>query len=343
MRQDVQFSLPDDASEASGSIDAVQQAIQHAPQRAQVLLAGEIVPAAESQAQDLQWRRFSSVFLSNPRVLTGLYIVGFFILIGLFGPFLTHQDPNALSSDMFRAPSPAHWLGTTQRGEDIFSQIAYGARVSLLMSFAAAIGATLIAVVAGLAAGYFGGWIDEVISFLINIFLVLPGMPLAIVIASFAVKGPVTIVLVLLFTSWPWGARVLRAQTLSIRQREFVTSARVIGERPWQVILVEILPNEIALVASSFVSTFVHATLTAVALEFLGLGDMMVASWGTVLHWAQVDSALMANGWWQFVPAGLCVAILCAGLTFINFGIDEIANPALRSERKLRKSKKGIA
>jgi peptide/nickel transport system permease protein len=278
-------------------------------------------------------------------MITGLCIVGFFILMALFAPLLVHQSPTFFSNDLFQRPSAAHWLGTTQRGEDIFAQLVYGARISLLISFIAATGATLISVVVGLTAGYFGGWIDEILSFLANIFLVVPGMPLAIVIASFAVKGFWTITLVLLFTNWSWGARVLRAQTLSLSQREFVTAARTTGESSWRIIFFEILPNEVGIVASSFVGAFIYATLAEVALEFLGLGDVSVPSWGVILYWAQTDGTLLSGGWWQFIPAGLCVAALCAGLSFINFGIDELANPRLRREPKPKaiKARKAVA
>jgi peptide/nickel transport system permease protein len=186
--------------------------------------------------------------------------------------------------------------------------------------------------------------IDEVLSFITNIFLVLPGLPLAIVIASFVpIKGPTIIVLVLLLTSWPWGARVLRAQTLSIRQREFVTAAASMGEKSWRVIFLEILPNEIAVVASSFVGTFIYATLTSITLEYLGLGDISTASWGSMLFWAKADHALSIGSWWQFVPPGLCVALLCAGLTFINFGIDELANPKLRREKRPKNVRRALS
>ncbi|HLZ57574.1 MAG TPA: ABC transporter permease [Ktedonosporobacter sp.] len=288
------------------------------------------------------WHDTLQVLLGNPRLVVGLCIVGFFVLLALVGPFLARQGPTTLSHDLFQHPSLQHWLGTTQRGEDIFSQIAYGARYSLLISFGAATGSTLLSMLFGLTAGYFGGWIDEVLSFLINIFLTLPGLILAVVIASFAVRGPLSILLVLLVTGWAYGARVLRSQTLSIRSREFVAAATTMGEGSWRIIFTEILPNMIAIVAAGFVGTFIYAILTEVTLEFLGLGDITVPTWGTILYWAQGDAALLAGGWWQFVPAGLCVAILCAGLTFINFGVDEIANPALRQVGKQRKKRKVV-
>lgn len=287
--------------------------------------------------QQSLWKTLVSVVTVNPRMTTGFCILGFFVLLGLVGPFLAHYNPTGLSNDLFQGPSAKHWLGTTPRGEDIFAQLAYGTRSSLLISFVAAIGSTLLSMIIGLTAGYFGGWVDDVLSFLTNIFLVLPGLPLAIVIAAFAVKGTWTIIAVLLLTSWPWGARVLRAQTLSMRQREFVGASRLMGEKPWRIIFSEILPNEIAIVSSGFVGTFIYAALTEVALEFLGLGDSTTPTWGVILYWAQSENALLSGGWWQFVPPGLCVAVLCAGLAFINFGIDEFANPALRTERGLRK------
>src|SRR5947209_11450854 len=222
----------------------------------------------------------------------------------------------------------------------MFAQIVYGARVTLLVAFVAAIGSTILQVVMGLSSAYYGGIVDELLSLIINVFLVLPGLPLTIVLASLASvnaanKNEFVIALVLLFTTWSYGARVLRAQTLSLKEREFVTAARASGESSLRIIFAEILPNEAALVASTFIGTFVYAIGAEVALEFLGLGDTSRASWGVILYWAQNNGALIVGKWWQFIPAGLCVAILCAGLTFINFGIDELANPRLRKEGKL--------
>jgi len=280
---------------------------------------------------------------SNPKFAVGIGIVAFFVLIALAAPLLTPYNPDASIVTGSQPPSPAHIFGTTGLGQDMFAQLVYGARITISIGFIAAIGSTALQVFFGLTSAYFGGLIDEVLSLLINVFLVLPGLPLAIVLASLASanaaanKNEIVIALVLLFTSWSYGARVLRAQTLSLKEREFVTAARSMGETPFRIIFAEILPNEVALVASTFVGTFVYAVGAEVALEFLGLGDTSRASWGEILYWAQINAALIVGKWWQFVPAGLCVALLCAGLTFINFGIDELANPRLRSERPLRR------
>lgn len=298
-----------------------------------------LVPAKKQSL----WRMMLAVLTGNARMTIGICIIAFFVFVALVVPFLTPIGPNVSTNDLSQGPSFHHLLGTTQEGYDIFSRLVNGARLSLLTSFTAAAGATIIAMVIGLVAGYCGGWVDDVLSLITNVFLILPGMPLAIVIASFAVHGTWTIIVVLLVTGWAWGARVLRAQTLSMRQREFVSSARTTGENLWRIVFFEILPNEIAIVASSFVGTFIYAALTEVALEYLGLGDTNVASWGTILYWAQTHNALLANHWWEFIPAGLCVAILCAGLSCVNFGIDALANPALRVESKRRKIKKAVA
>lgn len=288
--------------------------------------------------------RFLRALTANPKITFGLCVVAFFILIALCAPLLTHYGPEEKVAATALPPSAAHVLGTTGLGQDLFSQLVYGARVSLLIGFIAAIGSTALQILFGVASGYFGGLIDEVLSLITNIFLVLPGLPLAIVIAALANgasanKNEYVIALVLLVTSWSYGARVLRAQTLSLREREFVTASRASGESAFRIIFFEIVPNEVALVASTFVGTFVYAIGAEVALEFLGLGDAGQASWGTILFWAQNNGALLSGQWWQFLPAGVCVAVLCASLTFVNFGIDEIANPNLRNEKRTKSAK----
>lgn len=288
-------------------------------------------------------RSILSILTSNRKIAVGFGIVAFFVLVAVAAPLLTPYNPDATIVVGSLPPSSAHIMGTTSLGQDMFAQLVYGARVTLLIGFTAAIGSTLLQIFFGLTSGYFGGIIGDTLALIINVFLVLPGLPLAIVLASLASansaanKNEFIIALVLLFTSWSYGARVLRAQTLSLKEREFVEAARATGEGSLRIIFFEILPNEFALVASTFVGTFVYAVGAEIALEFLGLGDTSKASWGEILYWAQNNAALIIGKWWQFVPAGLCVAVLCAGLTFINFGIDELANPRLRVERPRRK------
>jgi peptide/nickel transport system permease protein len=288
-------------------------------------------------------RRF---FTQNQKMTFGLSLIVFFVLIAILGPFLIRTDPNAFSNDVLEGPSLSHWFGTTQTGQDVFSQVIAGARVSIFSGLLTGLIVTVFSVIIGLTAGYFGGGIDDTLSLLINVFLVLPAFPLAIVLAAFLpFKGPVTVSLVILITSWAWGARVLRAQTLSMRRREFVEAAKASGETTIRIIFFEILPNEIAIVAAGFVGTVIFVILAEAGLEFLGLGDSTVVSWGTMFYWAGNNDALLLGAWWWFVPPGVCIAVLGAALAFVNFGIDEMANPRLRREPKPKaiKVKKVVA
>src|SRR5205809_2996038 len=287
------------------------------------------------------WRAMTS----SRRVAIGSAIVGFFILIGLIGPFFMPYNPNATSHLFITPPSPTHWLGTTVVGEDIFSQLIYGTRTSVFWGLATALIVTVLSVLVGLVGGYLSGLTDDSLTLVTNVSLVLPALPLAIVLAAYFPRGPLTISMVIVITSWAWQARVLRSQTLSLRSREFVIASRVGGENAWRIIFCEIFPNEISLVVAGFVSTTIFIILAWAALEFLGLGDGTIPSWGGMLYWAQQAGALGGGLWWWFIPTGLCIATLGAGLALINFGIDEVADPRLRPERpvKKRKTRKAVA
>ncbi|MFL5660793.1 MAG: ABC transporter permease [Ktedonobacteraceae bacterium] len=312
-------------------------------------LVESVVPSSGAQTEEknapAQWQRSSlgrslhtlwRIFTLNRKATIGICLVLFFILVAIFGPLFIHTDPGALSNDVLIPPSATHWLGTTQTGQDIFSQLVIGTRVSILWGFATGLVVTALSVTVGLVAGYLGGIVDETLSLLINIFLVLPGFPLAVVLAAYLpLKGPLTVALVIALTSWAYQARVLRSQTLSMRHRDFVESASSIGEATWRIIFFEILPNEIAIVAAGFVSTAIYVILAAAGLEFLGLGDVTVIDWGTMFYWAQNNDALLLGAWWWYVAPGMCIALLGAGLALINFGIDEVANPRLRAETRL--------
>ncbi|HEY0753284.1 MAG TPA: ABC transporter permease [Ktedonobacteraceae bacterium] len=281
----------------------------------------------------------------NRKVAAGSIIVGIFLLVALFGPLFVPAGANIITHNGNLPPSAAHWLGTTSLGQDILSQLVLGTQTSVLWGFFSGILVIVIAIVIGLVGGYFGGVIDEILSFLTNVFLVLPGIPLMLVLASYVPPGSLTISLVVAGTSWAFGARMLRAQTLSMRSREFVAAARSNGESALRIIFYEIFPNQLSLVAANFVSTMIQVILAFATLQFLNLGDSLQASWGGMLYWANSQNALLAGQWWWFVPPGACIAILGAGLSLINFGIDEVADPRLRSEPKIKvpKIKKAVA
>lgn len=269
----------------------------------------------------------------SKKTWVGFGIIGFFVVIAVAGPSLAPYHPSAATGPSLAGPSARHWLGTTQTSQDVLSQLLDGTRTTLVVGFLAGLIATVLSVLVGVTSGYLGGWWDEGLSLLANLFLVIPALPLLIVLTFFVPKGgPFVIALVISVTGWAWGARVLRAQTLSIRRRDYVEAARIAGERGWRIIVFEILPNEAAVVASSFLFTVLFAVLTQVALDFLGLVNVSGSwSWGLMLYWAQSDQALGVGAWWWFVPPGLCIALLGIGLTLANFGLDEFIDPRLRA------------
>lgn len=281
----------------------------------------------------------------NGKSLTGLVILGFFVLLAVFGDLIAPYGPLDKDFDALRQPpSGAHWLGTTHMGEDVFSQIVYGTRGVLVVGLSAGVIATLIAVAIGVTAGYLSGWKSESLSALTNVFLVLPALPLMIIVASQYDNPSLLLVsAVLAITGWAWGGRVLRAQTMSLRNRDFVQAARANGEPLHRIIAVEMLPNLTAIIASSFVGTVTAAVLGLTTLAFIGVIPITNLNWGTILYWAQQNGAF-PDFWWWYVPAGLCIALLGTALSLINFGIDEYVNPRLRSagERARALRKKGM-
>ena len=266
------------------------------------------------------------------KALVGASLLALFAVVAVFGPFFA-GDPTALVGIPLQAPSAAHWLGTNGQGQDVLTQLIVGTRVSLALGFTVGILVVLIGAVVGVTAGYFGGRIDGLLSVFSNVFLVLPGMPLAIVIAAYLPSGPFTVGLVLVVTGWAWNARVMRAQALALRRRDFVAAAIVAGESDFRILMAEILPNMMSVLVAQVIGSTVYAIGAQVGLEFLGLGDVSRVTWGTMLYWAQNDSALLTGSWWTFVPAGLCVALVGFALTLVNSGFDEITNPRLQLER----------
>jgi peptide/nickel transport system permease protein len=271
--------------------------------------------------------------LENRKAAAGAAIILFFVLLGLLGPVLVSKDPSAFVGRPHQPPSSEYLLGTTGQGQDVLAQTIAGARTSLAVGFATGFAVMAIGALVGMVAGFLGGWIDSVLSFFTNVFLIIPGLPLAVVIAAYLKPGPVTIGLVLVITGWAWNARMLRAQLLSLREKDFVLAAIVSGEGRLRIIFREILPNMTSLLMSGFISATVYAIGAQVGLEFLGIGDVSAVTWGTNLYWAANDAALLTGAWWTVVPTGLCVALIGFALVLVNFAIDEHTNPRLRAER----------
>lgn len=266
------------------------------------------------------------------KAAAGAALLVAFVAVAAVGPLLA-GDPDALVGVPLQPPSAAHWLGTTGQGQDVLAQTVAGTRLSLAIGFAVGTAVVLVGALVGVTAAYFGGRADAVLSLLFNVFLVIPGLPLAIVIAAYLPAGPLSVALVLVVTGWAWNARVLRAQALALRERDFVSAAVVSGESHLRIAIREILPNMTSLLVAQVIGSTVYAIGAQVGLEFLGLGDLSTFTWGTNLYWATNDSALLTGAWWTYVPTGLCVALVGFALTMLNSGFDELANPRLRAER----------
>jgi peptide/nickel transport system permease protein len=271
------------------------------------------------------------------KVRIGLGALIFFVVMAVIGPWIAPDNPDVsfANAPVPLAPSAAHWLGTTQLQQDVLSQLLAGGRNTLLVAFLAGVVATALSVLIGVAAGYFGGLADDLLSMLANIFLVMPALPLLIILFGFlgqsSANNDLVIGLIISATGWAWGARVLRAQTLSMRNRDYVDSARIVGESSWRIICAEIVPNLTPIIASSFLFTVLYGVGTYTAIAFLGYVNPDHWSWGSMLFYAQLSNAETVGYWWWFVPPGLAVAFLGTSLALLNFGIDEFINPRLRA------------
>jgi peptide/nickel transport system permease protein len=279
---------------------------------------------------------FLRTLLSSPKARLGAGIVLFFILVAILAPVIAPGDPAAFVGAINEPPSPQHIFGTETQGGDVFAQTVWGARGSLAVGFGTAALATGVAVIIGLTAAYFRGRVDDILTLIMNLFLVIPGLPLLIALSVYLQPTTTTVIFALTFTGWAYLARIIRAQALSVREKEFVAATVVAGESDSYIIFREILPNLVNIIVGSFIGSTVYAITAATGLAFLGLTNTQEVTWGTNLFRAQNGGALMVGSWWAFIPSGLCVAIVAFGLSLINYGMDEVTNPRLRAERELR-------
>jgi peptide/nickel transport system permease protein len=264
-------------------------------------------------------------------------ILSFFILMAIIGPTIAPDNPSTQKATVLGATPPSlhHLLGTTSFGQDVLSQLLVAMGSTVVLGLLVGAIATFLGTMVGTAAGYLGGVADEGLSLLANVFLVLPALPLLIIVLaeSGSDSGLLPEAIVLSVLGWAWGARVIRAQTLTLRSRDFVAAARESGERSWRIIVFEILPNEVSLIAASFVGTVLYAILTSVVLAFIGVVSLTHWSLGTMLYWAQGQEAIQIGAWWWWVPPGVAAATLGMSLVLLNFGLDELGNPRLRDTR----------
>ena len=270
---------------------------------------------------------------ASKKAVFGATVVLCFVIVGLLAPLIAPGNPQAVVGPANLPPSLHYLLGTSGQGNDVFAQVVWGTRNSLAVGFLTGAAIAIIGVIIGLSAAFFGGWADNALTLLMNIFLVIPGLPLIVVMAAFLPRTTLSVSFVLAIAGWAGGARVIRSQALSVVKRDYVAAATVIGERAPRIIFFEVLPSLSSLIASVLFGAIGYGIGALAALQFLGLGDLTTVSWGTILYWAQNNSALLQGTWWQFVPAGACLALTCAAISMLNFAIDEVTNPRLRTIR----------
>lgn len=264
----------------------------------------------------------------------GAVMAGVFVLAAIIGPEVEPYNPNTQTALITARPSAQHLLGTTNLGQDVLSQVLTGIRLTIELALIVGVIATVLAVLVGVTSAFLGGFWDELLSLFTNVFLVIPALPLLIILLGYlSQQGQTSTIIVLSILGWAWGARVIRAQTLTIRSRDFIAASRESGEKTWRIIAVEIIPNEVSLIAANFVNTVLYAIGASVALAFIGLTNVSSWSLGTILYWAQSADALQSGAWWWFVPPGLVVALIGTSLVLLISGIDELGNPRLRASR----------
>jgi peptide/nickel transport system permease protein len=300
------------------------------------------VPAPIDGRRRLRVPQWLRLLWGNPKSRGGMIVLGGIVLVAIFAPVIATHDPNQYSLlDAKQSPSLHHFFGTTDQGTDIFSQVVWGARSSLLLGLAAATLATALAATLGILAAYSGGWADEIINFVTNIFLVLPTIPLLVVVSAYIKdRGTTSMILILGLTLWAFEARILRGQALTLRNRDFILAAKVSGESTRRIVFGELVPNMVSRIAAAFVLVFYVSILTAAGLQFLGLGAMNQPSWGVTMYWAQVNSTVLQGEWWPFFFPGFALALTVASLVFILAGLDEVSNPRLRKPEGAKKPKR---
>ncbi|HUQ02946.1 MAG TPA: ATP-binding cassette domain-containing protein [Kofleriaceae bacterium] len=267
--------------------------------------------------------------MRSAKAITGLVILAAFAVMALVGPWV-FGDAQLPVGRPLQEPTWEHWLGTTGQGQDVLALTIAGTRDTLLVAFLVGALVTIAGAFMGVTAGYLGGRTDRALSFLTNVFLVIPGLPLAIVLAAYLRPGASSLIAVLVLSGWAWHARVFRAQALTLRRRDYVCAARISGESHGRVIVAELLPNMTSLLAAAFIGATTYALGAEVGLEFLGLGDLGAVTWGSNLYWASNDAALLTGSWWVFVPTGVAIALVGFALILLNVALDEYTNPRLR-------------
>ena len=274
---------------------------------------------------------FWAVYRENKMGIAGLAILLFFALMALVGPYLVGYSSEIGGAEtVLQPPSAAHWLGTDDLGRDVFAGVVVGSRISLVVGLAATLSSMVIGAVIGIVAGYYGGKVDAILMRFTDVFLVIPRLPLMLVMAALLGPSLGNIIFVIGITGWAGTARIIRSQTLSIKERPYVERARAIGSSDLHIMVHHILPNVFPLIFANTILVAAVAILSETTLSFLGMGDPTRMSWGMMLHFAFEMGAVSFGAWWWLIPPGVCVVLVVLGFTFVGYALDEVLNPKLR-------------
>ena len=279
-----------------------------------------------------KWKEFGRAVLHNKMAFIGSVTLSLFIVVALIGPIILPFSTLDFgeASDILLPPSGAHWLGTDDMGRDVLANLISGARISLLIGGLATLISMVVGTVIGITAGYFGKGIDTFLMRFTDFFLVIPWLPLMMVLAAILGTSIWNIIFVIGITGWAGTARVVRAQTLSVRERPFVERTVSIGAGNAHIMIRHILPNVFPLVFANTVLVAAVAIVSETTLSFLGLGDPTTASWGMMLHYAYASGATSVGAYWYYLPPGICVVLVVLSFTLLGYAFDEILNPKLR-------------
>lgn len=281
-----------------------------------------------------KWKQYWKVFSSNNLGLIGVGILILFLIIALAAPILAPYDPTERVGSPFMSPSGDFLLGTNDVGQDIYSELIFGTRISLLIGVIAAFISIGIGCLVGIVAGYFGGRVDAFLMRVVDLVLVIPFLPLMILLAAFVGPSFWNIIFVISILTWASPARVIRSQVLTIKTKGYVEAAKSIGTSVRVILSSHILPGVVPIALSQFVLAASHSILIEASLSFLGLGDPFSKSWGTILYYAQARGAFLTDAWvWWILPPGVLITTLVIGFAFTGYSMEEILNPRLKKGR----------
>jgi peptide/nickel transport system permease protein len=290
----------------------------------------KIARARRRRSLSRVWRTYRR----NKMGMVGLVVLSLFVLMAIFGPIVygpEWEDPTCpCTGELYQPPSAEFPFGTDNLGRSVLALTVRGSRTSLVVGFAATLISVMIGAVVGIAAGFYGRWPEVVLMRLTDWFLVIPFLPLAIVLASILEPSLGVIILVIGITSWPSTARIVRAQVLSVKTRPYVERARALGAGGWHLVTRHVLPNVGPIIFANTVLLIAIAILSETTLSFLGLGDPLSVSWGTMLDAAFSSGAATAGYWWWLVPPGVAIVLVVLAFTMCGYALDEILNPRLR-------------